>query len=295
MVTIANMESCHQNSPWIIQPVFCGDNLATDDTWNMHPMITGNSYEENCTPLYDISLSTPTTWLDEFDDLYFNYNDLEEFSPRYDFDQLIAQPFDTSGNLTHALSELDWRLIHDDFDAEKKELSATKHGLKKTNQESSWCDMFDEIKTAPSLKAMSSHNTAGKLPTSCPYPECKSKAKFNSRKDLRNHYQTHCKRFFCRYPECSQSALNADPDIIGRRGFVTRKDRTRHEAKHKPEIQCQWRGENGEQCSRIFSRVDNMRDHVKRIHVRRQNGGIRQGVTGGQMEFTIRLTGNYSL
>ncbi|KAF3005132.1 hypothetical protein E8E13_010327 [Curvularia kusanoi] len=44
-------------------------------------------------------------------------------------------------------------------------------------------------------------------------------------------------------------------------GFSSKKDLARHEAKHNPGVLCDWAG-----CDRVFSRVDNMRDHVKRIH-----------------------------
>jgi hypothetical protein len=49
-------------------------------------------------------------------------------------------------------------------------------------------------------------------------------------------------------------------------GFSSKKDRARHEAKHNPGIICEAAG-----CGRVFSRVDNMKDHVKRIH-RRADG-----------------------
>ena len=78
-------------------------------------------------------------------------------------------------------------------------------------------------------------------------------------------------------------------------GFSSKKDRARHEAKHNPSIRCEWsadtdeygkprdplpgesrqviRGESlGEAgnrrdaCGRVFSRMDNMKDHVRRVH-----------------------------
>ena len=100
--------------------------------------------------------------------------------------------------------------------------------------------------------------------TTCPFPECKSTAIFTTGRDFRRHYRQHFKRFFCRYEECPQSV--SDLSEAGNKGFATRKDRTRHEAKHNPAIQCKWRSPSGEQCSRTFSRMDNMRDHYRRIH-----------------------------
>ncbi|KAJ4290996.1 hypothetical protein N0V90_010192 [Kalmusia sp. IMI 367209] len=47
-----------------------------------------------------------------------------------------------------------------------------------------------------------------------------------------------------------------------------KKDLARHEAKHNPGVLCDWDG-----CDRVFSRVDNMRDHVKRIHLKASRNG----------------------
>ncbi|KAI9903490.1 hypothetical protein N3K66_000019 [Trichothecium roseum] len=102
--------------------------------------------------------------------------------------------------------------------------------------------------------------------SACPYPDCKSDAVFTTGRDFRRHYRQHFKRFFCRYAGCPQSARDAAEAGVGNKGFATRKDRTRHEAKHNPAIQCKWRSPSGEQCSRTFSRMDNMRDHYRRIH-----------------------------
>ncbi|KAL2356076.1 hypothetical protein BJ546DRAFT_589476 [Cryomyces antarcticus] len=90
---------------------------------------------------------------------------------------------------------------------------------------------------------------------SCAFPGCASRAKFNRGCDLRKHYKRHMKSFFCRHEGCPQSTGG---------GFSSKKDRTRHEAKHNPGIVCEW-----EDCDRLFSRMDNMRDHVRRIHRRK--------------------------
>ncbi|KIW00391.1 uncharacterized protein PV09_08100 [Verruconis gallopava] len=89
---------------------------------------------------------------------------------------------------------------------------------------------------------------------SCNYPGCTSRAVFTRGCDLRKHHKRHTKSFFCRYPGCSQSTGG---------GFSSKKDLARHEAKHNPGVVCEWDG-----CDRVFSRVDNMRDHVKRIHLK---------------------------
>lgn len=87
----------------------------------------------------------------------------------------------------------------------------------------------------------------------CAYPGCSSQATFTRGCDLRKHYRRHSKTFFCRVERCTAEG-----------GFSSRKDRDRHEASHRPDIPCEWRG-----CSKMFSRVDNMRDHVRRIHQNR--------------------------
>ena len=84
----------------------------------------------------------------------------------------------------------------------------------------------------------------------CAHPGCTSQATFTRGCDLRKHFRRHTKSLFCRHESCSQS-----------QGFSSKKDRDRHEASHQPGVACEWRG-----CERIFSRVDNMKDHVRRIH-----------------------------
>ncbi|KAF2751672.1 C2H2 type zinc finger domain-containing protein [Sporormia fimetaria CBS 119925] len=88
----------------------------------------------------------------------------------------------------------------------------------------------------------------------CAYPGCTSKAVFTRGCDLRKHFKRHTKSFFCQHPGCPQSTGG---------GFSSKKDLARHEARHNPEVHCDWEG-----CDRLFSRVDNMRDHVKRIHLK---------------------------
>ncbi|KAI4092101.1 MAG: hypothetical protein LQ339_007997 [Xanthoria mediterranea] len=89
----------------------------------------------------------------------------------------------------------------------------------------------------------------------CAYPGCSSNAVFTRGCDLRKHYRRHSKTLFCRQQGCPAATEG---------GFSSPKDRDRHEAKHRPDIPCEWRG-----CDRVFSRVDNMKDHVRRIHQNR--------------------------
>ena len=86
----------------------------------------------------------------------------------------------------------------------------------------------------------------------CAHPGCTSQAVFHRGCDLRKHFRRHTKSLFCRHEDCPQSLEG---------GFSSKKDRDRHEAKHKPGVPCDWEG-----CDRLFSRVDNMKDHVRRIH-----------------------------
>ncbi|EME39822.1 hypothetical protein DOTSEDRAFT_178647 [Dothistroma septosporum NZE10] len=88
----------------------------------------------------------------------------------------------------------------------------------------------------------------------CSYPGCISRSTFTRGCDLRKHYKRHTKTLFCRTEGCPQAAEG---------GFSSKKDRMRHEAKHNPTIVCEWEG-----CSRLFSRQDNMKDHVRRVHQR---------------------------
>lgn len=86
----------------------------------------------------------------------------------------------------------------------------------------------------------------------CAHPGCTSPAVFTRGCDLRKHFRRHTKSLFCRHEDCPQSTEG---------GFSSKKDRDRHEAKHRPGVPCQWEG-----CERLFSRVDNMKDHMRRIH-----------------------------
>lgn len=89
----------------------------------------------------------------------------------------------------------------------------------------------------------------------CAYPGCSSQSVFTRGCDLRKHFRRHSKTLFCRHQGCPAATEG---------GFSSRKDRDRHEAKHRPDIPCEWGG-----CDRVFSRVDNMKDHVRRIHQKR--------------------------
>ncbi|OCL01648.1 hypothetical protein AOQ84DRAFT_214030 [Glonium stellatum] len=112
---------------------------------------------------------------------------------------------------------------------------------------------------APDLRAYGYLNKSGTW--TCAYPGCTSRAVFTRGCDLRKHHKRHTKSFFCRHEGCPQSTGG---------GFSSKKDLARHEAKHNPGVICEWQG-----CDRVFSRVDNMRDHVKRIHLKNSRPGTK--------------------
>ncbi|KAF2149899.1 hypothetical protein K461DRAFT_35750 [Myriangium duriaei CBS 260.36] len=107
--------------------------------------------------------------------------------------------------------------------------------------------------TSPSAAEMANWGFRNEHGTwSCAFPGCTSKSTFQRGCDLRKHYRRHTKTLFCRHNGCPQATEG---------GFSSKKDRARHEAKHNPQITCEWPG-----CDRLFSRLDNMKDHVRRIH-----------------------------
>ena len=122
-------------------------------------------------------------------------------------------------------------------------------------------------------------NTASDKPSwKCAYLGCTSKAIFKRLCDLRKHYNRHFKHLFCRIDGCPQSQTVAVARSTDQRlsvGFSSRKDRARHEAKHNPAIRCEWKGPQGEKCGRFFSRRDNMKDHVWRVHKKQEQKNSR--------------------
>lgn len=86
----------------------------------------------------------------------------------------------------------------------------------------------------------------------CPYPSCSSQAVFTRPCDLRKHYRLHFRKYACRVANCTLT--DGEP-----RMFALRKDRDRHERAHLPSIPCLY-------CGRLFSRLDNLRDHCRKMH-----------------------------
>lgn len=79
----------------------------------------------------------------------------------------------------------------------------------------------------------------------CSYHSCSSQRVFSRACDLRKHFATHSKTFFCTKPGC--------PWTLNGNGFATKKDRDRHMRAHNPRLACPHPG-----CDRTFSRTDNM-------------------------------------
>lgn len=99
--------------------------------------------------------------------------------------------------------------------------------------------------TSPSAAEMANWGYRNEHGTwSCAFAGCSSKSTFQRGCDLRKHYRRHTKTLFCRHAGCPQSTEG---------GFSSKKDRARHEAKHNPQITCEW-----PDCDRLFSRLDNM-------------------------------------
>ncbi|KAL0260186.1 hypothetical protein SLS55_005932 [Diplodia seriata] len=119
----------------------------------------------------------------------------------------------------------------------------------------------------------------------CGFPGCASQVLFTRGCDLHKHYRRHSQRFYCRVDGCprSSAAAGSSAAALDRGGgggdgggptrrrwwFASKKDRDRHEAKHSPRIRCSWQGAGGDRCERVFSRLDNMKDHVRRVHRQR--------------------------
>ena len=116
-------------------------------------------------------------------------------------------------------------------------------------------DIASEHSRSTSPNPADLHNFGNPLPDGrswrCAYPNCTSSATFTRGCDLRKHFKRHTKSIYCRYEDCQSREV----------GFSSKKDRDRHESRHAPRIHCTQRD-----CERVFSRVDNMKDHVRRIH-----------------------------
>lgn len=86
--------------------------------------------------------------------------------------------------------------------------------------------------------------------------------------------KSHRDLYFCRFKGCARAQpiegiedkASGTTAISEWAGFPNQKDRGRHEASHKPQIRCEWDEAGKGRCPRFFSRVDNMRDHVRRMH-----------------------------
>lgn len=99
------------------------------------------------------------------------------------------------------------------------------------------------------------YSTDGGKTWHCYFPECTNQAKFTRDCDLRKHFKKHTMSFPCRRSDCPQSIIGVPPR------FTCQKDRDRHEQRHTAEVICAF-----PRCDQQFSKIETMRDHVKRIH-----------------------------
>lgn len=121
-------------------------------------------------------------------------------------------------------------------------------------------DYADSGRSGVSRRSSSTDGTLP-YPSGCTFPGCSSKVLFTRRCDLTKHYKQHLRQFFCRVEGCRMSEAASKSTSGDKRpvGFSTKKDRIRHEKMHNPSIIC-------EHCRKVFSREDNLRDHVHRLH-----------------------------
>lgn len=162
------------------------------------------------------------------------------------------------------------------------------------NEKDSDRDIGISVKVTNDNKSLSECKSAWQ----CSYPGCPSKTLFLRICDLRKHYKRHSQRLYCRHLGCPRSIEGSLSDLDGPKKespdpirddlrlqegslsdsssaqynqtwFASVRDRARHEAKHNPRIRCTWQGGI---CSRVFSRLDNMRNHVERVHLKLGRG-----------------------
>lgn len=74
----------------------------------------------------------------------------------------------------------------------------------------------------------------------CKYPECHSNKVYNRACDLRKHYKTHIRKFFCEEDSCRYAII----------GFSSKKDCDRHQQSHDPKFRCPLIS-----CDRTFGRA----------------------------------------
>ncbi|KAL2808148.1 hypothetical protein BJX63DRAFT_50299 [Aspergillus granulosus] len=183
-------------------------------------------------------------------------------SPQHQLSYQSSSPLGAAGH-TSPTPSFDYEL---DLDVPSSPSTSTQHsnlGIPTRHPSTSSTHSHTSHHNTSNSKDLSLYGTPHPtLPNtwSCAYPGCTSPALFRRGCDLRKHYNRHRKHLFCRIEGCPQ-ANSQNPGA----GFSSKKDRDRHEAKHNPGIACEWAGEG---CTRVFSRVDNMKDHVRRIHLR---------------------------
>lgn len=126
-----------------------------------------------------------------------------------------------------------------------------------------WMASLDQLQQQPNMETTSSRETildressAGWIPEDifeigfmvgngiwqCKFPGCKSSKTYDRACDLRKHYRSHLRRYFCNEEGCEWSIT----------GFSSKKDCERHQQSHDPKFRCPLAS-----CGRSFSRAGN--------------------------------------
>ncbi|KAK3677212.1 hypothetical protein LTR78_002750 [Recurvomyces mirabilis] len=248
-------------------------------------------------PMFDLPTTTPVTY-DPYGSIpvtntstphFFHdgpavFQDVDPFQGSYELDSSRIRPWATpvlpsNYPLPQTLAETQSSAYNEPFNTYRQNsvtagpsyaaagyLSPDEAGMTRTSRATSF---VSTASSAPSLSrsdmSRSVSPTQGEMARwgvkqddgswKCAYQGCTSKSIFHRGCDLRKHFKRHTKTLFCRHRGCNQATGG---------GFSSKKDRARHEASHNPTIVCEWDG-----CNRLFSRVDNMKDHVRRVHKKR--------------------------
>ena len=273
--TLSESEMAHYTTSASSYPLYQQNQWMQYSTYPQQPSI--NSYEHpsaSTYPPFESTISSHYTNIipptpQDIAPLPFNFNSLPQPSPHH------PQHLSASPSFSHHSS------------GQTSDLSSS---MSRSPSPTIYQMAGNDSSSRPTLRSNSTSSTSSlhaygipvadnSLPMSqpawrCAYPGCTSRATFTRGCDLRKHYNRHSKHLFCRVDGCPQSQAAAasrcsDGTLTG--GFSSKKDRARHEAKHNPGIKCEYVGHNGAPCERVFSRTDNMKDHMRRIHFKKES------------------------
>lgn len=244
---------------------------STEPTY--YPPVGSYSYAEEYSHIEQPAWSTPSMYSQQQE-----FSAYPEILPSSVYQPSEVQPSLTSTNLIPPTPQSPMPAPVFDFNTHPQQIYLTpsiSHSRSRENSIHSYSRSTSPASNLSSSPSAASLRAYGTLVVSnshqnatqtwrCAYPGCTSRALFTRGCDLRKHYNRHSKHLFCRVDGCPQAEPKDGSSASV--GFSSKKDRARHEAKHNPGIPCEWRDSDGEGCGRVFSRVDNMKDHVRRIH-----------------------------